>query len=276
MARSLTAGGFVRSDRTIMLAAILLAAIAAVLVFIAANSGGDGGSTVRPIDGGPGTVQVVTVARNIPANTTITEDMIQVTSLPAAAILAQAYTSGEGLIGQTTRYPLLAGEQITPNKIGASVEDDESAALLVRPGNRAISIAIGEDTAVGGLLLPGDFVDVIAVFDDNSTGVAKAVTIVQNVEVIAVGQDKQEAIPRAAGEEPEGGTYGEIPDNAEPNPNANSLTLSVTPEQAQIIALAAKEASLVATLRARGDTAGVDLPESNLDRYQTAGAATEG
>jgi pilus assembly protein CpaB len=270
MARSLTAAAFSRSDRTILLAAIILAAIAAVLVFVAANSGGDDSSpkTVTPVAGG---VEVVTAVKDIPANTTISADMVQVTSLPAPAVLAQAYTATDKLIGLSTRYPLLAGEQVTPNKVGDSVQDDKSLAAVVRPGMRAVAIPVSEESMVGGLLLPGDFVDVVALFDTGDAGIQKAVTIVQNVEVLAVGQEAQDPIPRAAGgTDTTGGTSGQVPDNVDTQPNASTLTLSVTPDQAQIIALAAKDADLWTTLRSRGDNANVALGESNFGPYQAA------
>lgn len=270
MARSITAAAFGRSDRTILIAGVLLAAIAAVLVFLAANSGSDDSSTktVEPVVGGVG---VVTAIEDIPANTAITADMVQVTSLPSTAILALAYTSTDGLIGLSTRYPVQAGEQVTQTKVGDSVKDDNSLSLVVRPGQRAVSIQVTEESMVGGLLLPGDFIDIVALFDESDTGVSKAVTVVQNIEVLAVGQDAQDAIPRAAGGTgASGGTSGEVPDGADTNPNAGTITLSVTPEQAQLIALAAKDGTLWTTLRSRGDNAALELPASDLGAYKTA------
>lgn len=271
MARSITTAAFGRSDRLIIIAAIVLAAVAAALVFIAANSGG--GTTTKTVAPVEGSVDVVTAVQDIAANTTITADMVQVTPLPAAAIIAGTYTGTDGLIGLATRYPLLAGEQVTPNKVGESVKDDDSLALVVPPGRRAISIPTNEENIVGGLILPGDIVDVIAVFDSQDTGIAKAVTLVQNVEVLAVGQEAEDAIARPIGTPAAGESYGKTPDGVDPQPNAGTATLSVTPDQAQLLALSAQNATLWLTLRSRGDSASVELPESNFGAYGAAEAA---
>jgi pilus assembly protein CpaB len=260
-----------------MIAAILLAAIAAVLVFVAANSGGS--STTKTVTPAAGTLAVVTAVTDIPANTTITADMVQVTSLPAAAVLTGTYTGTDGLVGLTTRYPLLTGEQVTPNKVGASVKDDKSLALVIPPGQRAISVPMNEENLVGGLVLPGDLVDVLAVFSSQDTGVAKSITLVQNVEVLAVGQKAEEAIarplstPAATGAAT--GSYGQTPEDAKAQPDANTVTLSVTPEQAQVLALTAQNATLWLTLRARGDNASTTTAETNLGPYQTAETTQE-
>jgi pilus assembly protein CpaB len=277
MARSIAAGAFRRSDRTIMIAAVVLAAIAAVLVFVAANSGGSS-STAKTVTPAAGTLAVVTALSDISANTTITADMVQVTTLPAAAVLTGAYTGTDGLVGLTTRYPLLAGEQVTPNKVGESVKDDKSLALVVPPGQRAISIPTKEESIVGGLILPGDLVDIIAVFTAQDTGVAKSLTLVQNVEVLAVGQKAEEAIARPIGTPAATGaatgSYGQTPQDAKAQPNASTVTLSVTPAQAQLLALTTQDATLVVTLRARGDNANPDTGETNLAPYQAAADTT--
>jgi pilus assembly protein CpaB len=256
-----------------MIAAVVLAAIAAVLVFIAANSGG-GSSTTKTVTPAAGSLTVVTAVTDISANTTITANMVQVTTLPAAAVLTGTYTGTDGLVGLTTRYPLLAGEQVTPNKVGESVKDDKSLALVVPPGQRAISIPVNEENLVGGLVLPGDLVDIIAVFDAQDTVVGKSVTLVQNVEILAVGQKAEEAIarpidtPAATGAST--GSYGQTPEDAKAQPDASTVTLSVTPAQAQLLALTAQDATLWLTLRARGDNANTDTGESNLVPYQSA------
>jgi Flp pilus assembly protein CpaB len=76
-------------------------------------------------------------------------------------------TSIDDVVGKVTRYPVAADEQVTPSKI-VSVDSDEnvdSLSFAVPEGMRAISISADQVLSAGGLVLPGDYVDIIAVFN---------------------------------------------------------------------------------------------------------------
>ncbi len=141
---------------------------------------------------------------------------------------------------------------------------------MIPAGKRAISIPVKEQTSVGGLVLPGDIVDVIAIFTESSTGLDKARTLLQNVEVLAVAQEAQQPIPPAvdAGQGVAGQTdLGQTPSDVKQQPNAGTITVAVTPDQAQLLALTAEKAKLWLTLRARGDAANVELGATDLQPY---------
>jgi pilus assembly protein CpaB len=135
---------------------------------------------------------------------------------------------------------------------------------------RAFSVKVSEETGVGGMILPGDLVDVIAILKADTVGVDKAVTIVQGIEVLAVAQEAQEPIPPQAdttATPAASGTLGERPSNVSPNPSARTVTLAVTPEQAQLLALVYTDGEVVLSLRSFGDREPVSPPESNLMPY---------
>jgi len=115
---------------------------------------------------------------------------------------------------------------------------------------------------VGGLLRPGDRVDVIAVFDSDQNGPVQtrpttAVTVLQNVEILAVAQEAQEPIPALEGETDaaaQGRTSGKVPDNVDNNPRASTVTLALDPGQAAELAAVQEEAARIfLALRAVGD-----------------------
>lgn len=270
-------------------AAVLFAAIAGVLVFVALqNRGGDEGTTsLAP------TTEVVVAARTIDTNTKLSADMLELTSVPSDQVLTGAYTSIDLAVGLPLRYPVQKGEQVTTSKIGLeAIQDEKDLALVLEPGKRGFSVLVSEVTGVGGLLLPGNVVDVIAVFPEGPAGITKlgdivsvqdiqdikAVTLLQNIEVLGVAQEAQEPVPAAApgaetggeGEAAEDvevgqGIRGQRPEDVERQPGARSVTLAVTPDQAQLLALVQETAGIIwLSLRPVGEPEGAPPDETNL------------
>jgi pilus assembly protein CpaB len=257
------------SGRSLLLLALLFAAIAAILVFVALNRSGNGSSASAG-----DTTQVVVAAHDIAARTTLDSDMLKVIDVSTDSALSGTFSETDSLVGQITRYPLAENEQVTASKVGTgstSSNDNQGLSFVVPTGMRAFSVGVTEETGVGGMILPGDLVDVLAILKADVVGIDKAVTLVQNVEVLAVAQEAQEPIPPAQAQgtaTPEAsGTLGERPKDASPNPNARTVTLAVTPEQAQLLALVQTQGSLVLALRSFGDRSTVTPPETNLQQY---------
>ncbi len=250
MAQAITATSEGRS-KLMVLAALLFAAIAAVFVYAALQSRG-GGDESAPIVSSDTTV-VVVAARDVAANTILTAGMVEVREVPLGSQLGNVFASTAGVVGLPTRFPLEAGEQITPQKVGLNrIDDENDVALVLPPGRRAFAVEVREVTGVGGLLLPGHFVDVIAVFSERFADTSSAVMILQDVELLAVGQQSQQPFPAAE----EGGITisGRRPDDAEGQPDAGTATLAVTPEDAQLLALVQDSgAAIWLSLRPIGD-----------------------
>src|SRR3972149_3270913 len=227
MARTLTSGAAQGTDRRVMALAIVFALTAATLIFLVLSNSDDG-KTAAPA---ANSVNVVTAASDVAARTTLSADMLKITAVPADQALSGSYGDAADLVGLTTRYPLVNGEQVTTSKIGEAQKDDESLARVIPAGKRAIAIAAREESIVAGLILPGDLVDVIAVFSATDTGVDKAVTILQNVEVLAVGDTAQEPIPppvNAGDATPGSVPLGQTPGDAGPQPDAATVTVGGT------------------------------------------------
>lgn len=262
-----------RTNRLVLIAAALFAAVAGVLVFVAlrnADSGNGGGVAA--------TVPVVVASRDVPANTRLTADMLDVRSLPVQAVVEGGYAATDALVGHATRFPLAKGEQIVPSKVAVGpIEDEDDLAGVLPSGKRGIAVEVTEVTGVGGLLLPGNAVDVIAVFGRGAVGVDKAMTLLQDIEVLSVAQEAQEPVPAVAdvsavGETDEGATaaesvYGRRPDDTERQPGARTVTLVVTPSEAQLLALAQTNGTLWLSLRPFDDTEIQFLDEQSLLPY---------
>ena len=92
---------------------------------------------------------------------------------------------------------------------------------------RAMAIKVDAVTAVGGFVTPGDWVDIV--LTQGSKADLRAVTILQKIRVIGVDQQSEEL-------------------NNQPGV-ARTITVEVTPQQGQRLALAQKAGTLSLTLR---------------------------
>jgi pilus assembly protein CpaB len=262
MARAGAGGPAGRVNRRFLMLALVSAALSALLVFVAISRAGGG----KESNGSTATASVVVAAVDIPARTQITKSMVKVRDVPVDVKPVDAYGTVDEVIGKATRYPITTDEEVTSLKI-VSLEGVQGADVLsytVPKGMRAISIKADQVLSAGGLVLPGDYVDVIAVFNvKNATGELEeawlARTILQNIEVLAVAQTITEVAPPADGN----GTEAAATDteaqrarvsDAKPNPEATTLTLLVEPEQAEWVFLAEANGTLRVVLRGFGDS----------------------
>ncbi|MFL5320480.1 MAG: Flp pilus assembly protein CpaB, partial [Myxococcaceae bacterium] len=108
---------------------------------------------------------------------------------------------------------------------------------------RALTLEAQGTAAVGGWVRPNDHVDVIGSFRDPDTNESVAVTLLQNVVVLATGKitgtTNVNLIPEA-------------------QRDYNNLSLLVLPEEAEVLTLAAELGSLTFSLRNEDD---VDILE---------------
>ena len=272
-----------RSTRVLFYLALVFAVVAGVFVFVALNQSGDDEKEAVTPGVTTSSRQVVVAGEDIDIRTEVTEGMLTMKTVPGDEALQGAYSDYEPVVGQITRQDIFKGEQVTRSKVGpqTDTEIEQGLSFVIPAGMRGFSIKVDETSAVGGLLLPGDLVDVIGVFDDEDDfDVDKAVTLLQNIEVLAVAQESQEAIPPPAAADEEatpvaedGATeeaasqqdsLGTRPEDVETKPKAKTVTMAVTPEQAQLLALSQAQGKLVLALRPYGDAAEVSLNETTL------------
>ncbi len=250
--------------------AIAFAALAGLLIFAVLQSDRSETELVE-------TRTVVVAAVEIPPRTVITSSMLRLQDVPLELAIERGYGDARPLVGLIARYPIAPNEQISELKVGATepgeLTTQDGLSFVVPTGMRAVGISISEPSAVGGLILAGDRVDVIALWDEKLAGEEKAVTILQDVEVLSVAQIAQEPVPpplagQAPSEDEDASSdderLGLRPIDAEPQPKARTVTLAVTPEDAQVLALIEQHAELWLTLRAFEDSDEVSLDETTL------------
>jgi pilus assembly protein CpaB len=175
---------------------------------------------------------VLIAAQEIEARSRIVDTMFTKEMRPAQSLEPDALSAPSQAVGSLALITIPAGSQLTSSSVGTNV----AFALPVRlqPGMRAVSIPVDRVKDVSGLIQPGDRVDVIAIPPSHNNGPPpKAVTIFRGVRVLAVGN---------ALENP----------SATPSPqeqDASTVTLEVTPHQADVLAWADTNATLRLALR---------------------------
>ncbi|MBW0157331.1 Flp pilus assembly protein CpaB [Sedimentimonas flavescens] len=175
---------------------------------------------------------VIVASQDIPFGQTIESQKVTSIKWPVEALPKGAFTSFDKLLPSAGQQPrrakaaLYQGELMLASKVS---EYGEKVTIVQTIGqnNRAVSISVSAVTGVGGFVTPGDRVDVLLTQGRNEE--LKTVTILQNLRVIGVDQTSNE--------------------NAEQAQIARTVTVEVTPEESQKLALAQQAGTLSLALR---------------------------
>ena len=157
---------------------------------------------------------------------------------PDSAISSDFIVSGtqaeKSVAGSVTREPFVAGEPIVKAKI-VTPGDRGFLAAVLKPGMRAVSIAVNQTSDISGFVFPGDRVDILVTLPvpalSTGGGYAHkaAQTVLSDVRVIAIDQrlESKDGQPSVA----------------------RTVTLEVTPKQSEIVAIADEMGKLSLSLR---------------------------
>jgi Flp pilus assembly protein CpaB len=228
------------ADRRILFFALALGLLSAVLV-IAYLRSVEG--RARVTDQGIPTRPIIVARGEIPAGQKITPSMLEVRGIPANIIAVDALSSVEQVVGQTARYPFSPGEQISAARL-LNATNGQALSFQIPTGMRAFTMPVNADRSPASMLVPGDFVDVLALMSADDLGVRAAgapanvegvATVLQNVQVLAVEtQFVANGIP-----------YDDTLRGTPSRQVANDITLAVTPEEAQYLTLVIQRARLL-------------------------------
>jgi len=248
------------NNRALLLAALLLGLISALLIglYLSSLDGGEG--TGAPVT----TRTVVVAAAEIDPLTQITAEMLTVKAIPLDLVLTGAFADTEDAIGQTAQVSIVPGEQVLQSKITSPDSaldffgDETPLSLIIPEGMRAFTIATSAVGAAGGLIRPGDHVDLILsaeLLEGEGEGAltgAAACYVLQNVEVLALNS----SLKQTTSSSDAAGIAA-----VEANSEVNRATLTVTSDQAWQLAAAQGSVSgggvgtqLWMSLRSFGDT----------------------
>ncbi len=161
---------------------------------------------------------VVVAARDIKRGTVIEPSLLRTALVHPSALHPQAFESANRILGQCATAPIYKGEQIVSPRITGETPQGEIG--MLPPDQRAFLVPVPLSRALGGLLGPGDLVDVIFVSDPHSTEEPLAQVLLTELEVLDTRSDR--GISMEPGEQ--GGFLGAV--------------LCVTPPEAEMLAYA--------------------------------------
>jgi pilus assembly protein CpaB len=266
-----------RVNRRFLLLALILATLSAVLAYAAMSQSGGGSSSSS-------TISVVVAKDLIPSGTEITSDLVEVREFPTSAVGEDALRSQELVVGKVARFPISANEQILASKIvGTTVADNNVLSHIIEPGARAVAIQTQAVIGAGGLVLPGDHIDILWVPEGLESSNQGALVLASDVEVLAVQQTLEDVAPSAPGVQDEtdqtnqGATEQERVrgSEAEPIPDASTVTIMLNPAQAQMVFCAEVFGTLRLTVHAFGDASPI-LPTAAVCPLPPPDEATDG
>jgi len=166
-------------------------------------------------------------------------------------------------VGQRLATGLRAGDPV-----GEGAIESRTPALAYRlpEGSRAVTVPVDEVSSQAGLVRPGDRVDLMLA-EERVEGAERCVVVrslLEAVHVLATGKATRDVAAAAAGSSAIDleGSY-------------STMTLDVTPEQAQQLAVGLRMGELIPMLRGAGDDAPTGLDALGDGRLACRGVARE-
>jgi pilus assembly protein CpaB len=165
--------------------------------------------------------------------------LLQPADIASAAVAVDAVPDGasldtpanrSNLIGSMIRSPISPGAPILATAVIHPGDHGFLAAVLA-PGMRATTVGVDAVSGAAGLIWPGDHVDVLLTqtLDDPSVPLGQRIAaelVLRNVRVIATGQQLVQGTVTA--------------DGKAPPPAATTVTLEVTPDESERVAVATR------------------------------------
>ena len=180
------------------------------------------------------TQPVVVASQDIPEGSTIDRIALKTIPLPVQMVPVGAFSNIDSVAGRVTRVAVFNGEPIVPGRL-APVGVGAGLETKIPPGQRAMAVRINDVAGISGLLQPNSRVDVlVTIAEASGAGKQVAKLFMSNMLVLSVGTEVQR-------------------DQTGKAINATTVTLAVTPEEAERLAIAMNTGAIQLVLRGYGD-----------------------
>jgi pilus assembly protein CpaB len=206
--------------------------------------------------------KIVTAKVAIPLGSKIIPEQLMVVSFPKESTPDGAFESPEKLAGRVAIVNIAAREPVTEARL-APEGTMAGLSAVIPEGYRAMTVKVDDAAGISGFIMPGTLVDVVVVIDPREgSGMQDPISkiVLQNIKVLANGTNIDK--PK---------------DEREAN-SVKAVTLQVTPEQAEKLALASSEGKLQLVMRNQidqGDQQTTGVNKRGLLSGETATKAPE-
>jgi pilus assembly protein CpaB len=187
---------------------------------------------------------VVVAATDIGVGTRIQEKDVRVVQLPAETIPPGSFRQTKRVVGRGAVLPIERGEFILSGKLAAE-NGGSGLPSMIPQGMRAVSVRVTDTSSVAGFVLPGTRVDVLMTGNPTGSSEPQTITVLKNVAVLANGQKLDRNL--LSGE----------------SQGAPVITLLVSPDDAQRLALATSQGRIQLALRNPLDTSQSEVAAIN-------------
>ncbi len=201
------------------------------------------------------TTNVVVASQDLPTGTVINSTQVKAVSWPAANMPQGTFPVGDQVVGRMVLERIASGEPVTAAKLVPVGGQPGILTYKIPEGHRAMTVAVDQVSGVAGFITPGNKVDVVLSVTPPGGQQALSKIVLQDVPVLAIGQiisqEKKDEKPQV------------VP----------TVTMDVTPEDAEKLAVASTQGRLQLVLRRAGDTEVVKTSGSTVVRVLSGSAA---
>lgn len=207
------------------------------------------------------TTDVYVAATEIGIGDPLTPKVLKVEPWPKEKVPAGALGKLEEVEGRRSRSKFYPGEPILEAKLLAKGESGASAIDMIPKGMRVVPIRVDAVSGASGMILPGDRVDLIVhLREDASHGLARAITrtFLQNIKIFAVDD-----------------VY-DRPGTENKSVSAKTISVLVTPEQAELVGLATQLGTVQLVMRSASDEVAENPGGADLQKLLVGRSAIDG
>jgi pilus assembly protein CpaB len=215
-----------RTTRTVVVVfiALMVAAIASFGVYRAVQH-----MPVREVE--VRSLYQVVASHDLAMGAMITKDDVKLVAWPASSPVTKGFTSIDKVLNRGLISGVVANEPLTELKL-APIEAGAGLPPSITEGMRAVSVKVNEVVGVAGFVVPGTRVDVMVTLRRDAERDSMTRVVVSDVQVLTAGTRYDQEKAR----------------DGQPIPTS-VVTLLVTPQDAERVALAAAEGNIMLTLR---------------------------
>jgi pilus assembly protein CpaB len=173
----------------------------------------------------------VVATQELALGTLLTKDHVKLVAWPASAPVTGGFNSVDQVVNRGLISPIVANEPLTESKL-APLEAGAGLPPSIPEGMRALSVRVNEVIGVAGFVVPGTRVDLLVTLQRDGDKDTMTRAVVSDLQVLTAGTRYDQEKAR----------------DGQPIPTS-VVTLLVTPADAEKIALASSEGSIMLTLR---------------------------
>lgn len=169
----------------------------------------------------------------IPVGTKIVAEQLTLVQLPKESTPDGTFDTVEKLTGRVVVMNIAPREPVTESRL-APEGTAAGLSAVIPEGYRAMTVKVDDAAGISGFIMPGALVDVVVVIDPRENSAMQdpiSKIVLQNIKVLANGQNIDK------------------PENQREANSVKAVTLQVTPEQAEKLALASNEGKLQLVMR---------------------------